>query len=51
MGGGLKPGNHKVLCGIRKRLDKPLAVIWIYLLRNGAELRRVSTVTKDHTVV
>ena len=37
--------------GIRKSINKPLTVIKIYLIRHGAELRRVPTVTKDHTVV
>ena len=36
---------------IRKKIKMPLAVIVTFLVRHGAEMRRVSTVTKDHTVV
>ena len=37
--------------GVGKCIHKPLAVTKIYLVRHGTELRRVSTVTKHHTVV
>ena len=37
--------------GVSKCIHKPLAVTRTYLVRHGAELRRVPTVTKYHTVV
>ena len=36
---------------VSKCIYKPLAVSRIYLVRHGAELRRVPTVEKHHTVV